>query len=100
MRRTRPLQQPRMNTGEPFVWGTAMGLAVGLVMIVYLLGLIVVNGYDAFWPKRVARIELSAESTARLHEAPTLVGEIVKQQQKVTRILSKPPGDDGANHTE
>ena len=33
-----PLQQPHMNTGEPFVWGTAMGLAVGLVMIVYLLG--------------------------------------------------------------
>ena len=100
MRRAPPLQQPRMHTGEPYVWGTAMGLAVGLVMIVYLLGLIVVSGYDAFWPKRVARLELSAESTARLHDAPTLVGEIVKQQQKVTRILSKQPGDDGANHTE
>jgi phosphate transport system permease protein len=77
-----------------------MGLAVGLVMIVYLLGLIVVNGCDTFWPKRVARLELTAESKARLHEAPTLAGEIVKQQQKVTPILPKQPADDGAQHTE
>jgi phosphate transport system permease protein len=89
-----------MNTGEPFVWGTAMGLAVGLVMIVYLLGLIVVSGYDAFWPKRVARVELTADSQARLHKAPVLAGEIVKQQQKVTRTVSKQLQDDGASQTE
>ena len=100
MRRAQHVQQPRMNTGEPFVWATAMGLAVGLVMIVYLLGLIVVSGYDAFWPKRVVLVELSADSQARLNEAPALAGEIVKQQQKVTRTLSKQSPDDGASHTE
>jgi phosphate transport system permease protein len=89
-----------MNTGEPFVWGTAMGLAVGLVMIVYLLGLIVVSGYDAFWPKRVASLELIAGSNARLHDAPTLAGEIVKQQPKVMRTLSKQSEDDDIRHTE
>jgi phosphate transport system permease protein len=89
-----------MNTGEPFVWGTAMGLAVGLVMIVYLLGLIVVSGYDAFWPKRVARLELIAESKARLHDAPALAGEVVKQQPKVMPPLSQQPQHDGARHTE
>lgn len=101
MRRAQHSQQPRkMNTGEPFVWGTAMGLAVGLVMIVYLLGLIVVSGYDAFWPKRVALVELTADSQARLNKAPVLAGEIVKQQQKVTRTVSKQSQDDGANQTE
>ena len=93
-------QHHRMNTGEPFVWATAMGLAVGLVMIVYLLGLIVVSGYDAFWPKRVALVELTADSQASLNKAPVLAGEIVKQQQKVTRTVSKQSQDDGANQTE
>ena len=69
-------QRHRMNTGEPFVWATAMGLAVGLVMIVYLLGLIVVSGYDAFWPKRVVLVDLTADSQARLNEAPAFAGEI------------------------
>ena len=85
MRRARQSPQPRMNTGEPFVWATAMGLTVGLVMIVYLLGLIVVSGYDAFWPKRVALVELRADSKARLNDVPVLAGEIVKQQQKVAQ---------------
>ena len=40
------------------VWLTAMGLTIGLVMVVYLIGLIVVNGLTAFWPTRVAQIEL------------------------------------------
>jgi phosphate transport system permease protein len=60
-----------------------MGLAVGLVMIVYLLGLIVVNGYEAFWPKRVALVALKAESPARLSQADVLAGEVIKQQQKI-----------------
>jgi phosphate transport system permease protein len=69
-------------------------------MIVYLLGLIVVSGYDAFWPKRVVRVELRADSQARLNEGPVLTGEIVKQQQKVAPALSKRLPDDGASHTE
>jgi phosphate transport system permease protein len=66
--------------GEPFVWATAMGLTVGLAMIIYLLGLIFVNGYAAFWPGRVVQVELTADSQARLNNAGLLAGELIKQQ--------------------
>jgi phosphate transport system permease protein len=66
--------------GEPFVWATAMGLTVGLAMILYLLGLILVNGYASFWPGRVMQVELTADSRARLNNASLLAGELVKQQ--------------------
>jgi phosphate transport system permease protein len=83
-------QSARIWSGEPFVWGTAMGLTVGLAMILYLLGLIALNGYGAFWPKRVAWIELKPDSQARLQEASVLAGEIVKQQPKTNHTLSTP----------
>jgi len=53
-----------------------MGLAVGLLMIFYLLGLIVANGFGAFWPQRVAQLELKDGSAARLRDAPLLAGEV------------------------
>lgn len=87
MQSTQRLSRSRRRTGEPFVWVTAMGLALGLVMIVYLLGLIVVNGYGAFWPKRVVRLELKADSTARLHASRALAGEVVQRQQKTVQGL-------------
>lgn len=82
------VQPYRTRSGEPFVWATAMGLTVGLVMILYLLGLIVLNGASAFWPKRVAWVELKPDSKARLQGANVLAGEIVKQQQKLSHTLS------------
>ena len=39
--------------GEPFVWLTSMGLAIGLLMVVGLLCVIVINGLPVFWPGRV-----------------------------------------------
>jgi phosphate transport system permease protein len=74
--------------GEPFVWLTAMGLAVGLLMIVGLLAVIFVNGLEVFWPKRVAEIRLAAGSAARIGESDALVGEIVKTQKKRRRALA------------
>ena len=44
--------------GEAQVWLSAMGLAVGIVMVVGLLGLILKRGTDVFWPKRVMEIRL------------------------------------------
>jgi phosphate transport system permease protein len=76
----------RATAGEPFVWFTAMGLALGLTMVVYLLGLIVVAGLEAFWPRRVAQIELRQGSQAGSNNSPWLAGEIVKVQQKATRM--------------
>jgi phosphate transport system permease protein len=59
-----------------------MGLTIGLVMIVYLIGLIVVNGLTAFWPTRVIQIELQEGSKAGINNAPRFGGKIVKVQQK------------------
>ena len=65
-----PVQRVRSTTGEPMVWLTAMGLTVGLAMVVYLIGLIIVNGLAAFWPTRVAQIELWERSKAGINNAP------------------------------
>ena len=80
-----PVQRVRSTTGEPMVWLTAMGLTIGLAMVVYLIGLIVVNGLAAFWPTRVAQIELQEGSKAGINNAPRFVGKIVKTQQKATQ---------------
>ena len=77
-----PTQRARSATGEPMVWLTAMGLTIGLVMVVYLIGLIIVNGLAAFWPARVAQIDLREGSKAGMNDAPRLGGKIVKTQQK------------------
>jgi phosphate transport system permease protein len=48
-----------LRTGEPFIWLTGGGLAVGLVMVVGLLLLIMVNGLGFFWPSDVVEFSLS-----------------------------------------
>jgi phosphate transport system permease protein len=77
--------------GESWVWFTSMGLAVGLTMIVFLLGMILYNGLEVFWPKPVSRLELKAGSTAGINEAAVFGGEIVKSQEKPVKVL----GSDG-----
>ena len=77
------------SSGEPMVWTTAMGLTVGLLMVVSLLALIMFNGVTAFWPKRVAYLELTAESRARLGDSAILAGEVVKRQRKTVRATSQ-----------
>ena len=66
------------------VWLTAMGLTIGLVMVVYLIGLIVVNGLAAFWPPRVAQIELREGSKAGINNARQL-GEDRQDPAKATQ---------------
>ena len=44
--------------GEIYVWLSSMGLSIGLGMVVFLLWLILSNGFSVFWPKRVVEIEL------------------------------------------
>lgn len=71
------------------VWATAMGLTVGLLMVISLLALILYNGITAFWPKRVVYLELAGDSLARLGESPILAGEMVKRQFKAARAASQ-----------
>lgn len=77
------------SSGEPLVWATAMGLTVGLLMVISLLVLILYNGITAFWPKRVVYLELAGESQARLGESPILAGEMVKRQYKAAPAASR-----------
>ena len=74
--------------GEGMVWITSMGLALGLTMIVFLLGMIVYNGLEVFWPKPVVRLELKEGSTAGVNNAPAFGGEIIKVQQKAVQVLA------------
>lgn len=67
----------KIFSDEIFVWFTGMGLAVGLAMIAFLLSLVLVNGSQVFWPKRVAE--------ALLTDGAKLVGEVAKRQEKAVR---------------
>jgi phosphate transport system permease protein len=81
-------KQVHKTVGEPYVWFTGMGLTVGLLMVVFLLGLIVVNGFRAFWPQRVAQIVLKDSSPVAIKGSKVVAGEIVKQRQKILRTLN------------
>lgn len=92
--RTKSVQQ---TAGEPYVWFTGMGLTVGLLMVIALLGLIVMNGFQAFWPKRVAQIVLKDTSTVDLKGSKVIAGEIIKKRQKTLRTLNREDASDVQN---
>jgi phosphate transport system permease protein len=80
--------------GEAYVWLTATGLTVGLSMILFLLGLVLVKGCEAFWPRRVVQLTLRGDSPDPLGGARTLGGEITKRQTKTTPMSGvAAPGD-------
>ena len=85
MKPSAPRTQPRPK-GEVFVWITGMGLALGLVMVTFLLGLIVYSGVKVFWPQRVALVTLDEGSEYR--GSPQVAGVIVLEQEKDVRDLS------------
>lgn len=76
--------------GDHWVWVTAMGLGVGLLMVAGILGLIAFKGLRVFWPKKVALLQLRETATP-----PRLVlGEIVLRQEK------RAPGQKGERETQ
>lgn len=74
----------RRDPGESYVWFTSLGLAVAILMIVFLLGLIVVNGLEVMWPKRVALIQLKPESGFETQDSLFIAGEVVTRSAKKT----------------
>jgi phosphate transport system permease protein len=81
---TRTLAAP----GEPFVWLTAMGLSLGLLMVVGLLGIIISNGLPVFWPSKIVEIHLKPGVKNPVpNSRQTLVGEIVQTREKRIPIL-------------
>ncbi len=79
--------RPAKPKGEIYVWITAVGLAFGLSMILFLLGLIFVNGITVFWPKPVALLELKEGSEFR--GSSTVAGVVVVEQEKDVRDLNE-----------
>lgn len=75
------------GSGEPMVWFSGMGLALGLIMVAGLLGVILVNGLEVFWPRNVVQVELREGSDAVLAGADVLAGELARKQEKIVRVL-------------
>jgi phosphate transport system permease protein len=49
----------RSRKGEPWVWLTAAGLTLGVLMALGLFLLILVKGTSSFWPRRIDLMEVS-----------------------------------------
>jgi phosphate transport system permease protein len=67
--------------GESLVWLCSAGLALGVLMVVSLLGLIFWEGITVFWPKSVVQITLKENSQAKLGQERTIAGVVVKKQR-------------------
>lgn len=57
----------RSRRGEPLVWLTAAGLALGVAMALGLFLLILVKGTDSFWPRKIDLMEVvSGEKSEKI----------------------------------
>lgn len=77
--------------GESFVWFTAMGLAIGLIMVVFLISLIIQNGIKVFWPEKTAVIKLKETSKERINNQQYIAGNILKTQERMGTSGSAKP---------
>ena len=68
------------------VWLTAMGLTFGLVMVVYLIGLIIVNGLAAFGHTRGAD-RTPGGSKAGINDARQLGGRSSRPSKRPSREM-------------
>ena len=72
-------------SGELFVWMTASGVAVSLLMVGAMLALIMVNGLGQFWPATLHQIVLKTQET--------LIGQLVGQEVIPNSVtLDRPDG--------
>jgi phosphate transport system permease protein len=81
------LTRSQRAKGESSVWLTAMGLGLGLLMVVYLLWLIVSQGLAVFWPKAIVELELRPGSKSGINEAPRFAGAIAKIQKRRVQVV-------------
>ena len=87
------IQGKARPVGEPWVWLSAMGLAVGVLMVAGLLGLIVRNGLGVFWPKPIVEIELAEGSRFALRGTNVIGGGVYGIRDKA---LPPAAGEDGS----
>ncbi|MBA3708171.1 MAG: hypothetical protein H0W83_05055, partial [Planctomycetes bacterium] len=81
-----PIVRSSRAKGEPLVWLTAMGLAIGLVMVAGLLAVIISQGVGVFWPKRVTRFALPDTAGHQVE----VDGVVVKRQLKTPELGKEP----------
>ncbi|MFZ9937038.1 MAG: phosphate ABC transporter permease PstA [Luteolibacter sp.] len=67
----------RSRKGEPWVWLTAAGLAVGVVMAMALILLILVKGTASFWPRQVELMEVKTGETVE-----KIAGYVTEERQR------------------
>jgi len=83
--------------GEPFVWLTAMGLTLGLLMVFGLLGVILANGVPVFWPAQVVEVTLKPGVRNPVPGGgETFAGSLVQTRAKRTPVLDS----DGKPHAD
>ncbi|MGB1129048.1 MAG: phosphate ABC transporter permease PstA [Haloferula sp.] len=70
----------RSRTGEPLVWLTAAGLTVGVLLTLGLLGLVIVKGFESFWPSRLVVLEVN-EATG---QSSKVAGYVVQERSRRT----------------
>lgn len=68
--------------GEVWVWFASLGLVIGLAMVVFLFGLIIMRGFNFFWPVPVVQLELSEDSEAAFRGNTVFAGTIASTQQR------------------
>jgi phosphate transport system permease protein len=67
----------RSRKGEPLVWLTAAGLAIGVIMALGLFLLILVKGASSFWPKRIELFEVRRGETTEM-----IAGYVTQTQER------------------
>ena len=78
----------KKNNGEPFVWLSSLGLAVGLMMIIGILSLIAIEGVSVFWPRDIVGIKLTKKSKSKIKGKTFFAGEKILEQEKTINKIS------------
>ncbi len=83
-----------VKSGTPWIWVTAGGLAVALVMVFGVLSLTALRGLVYFWPSQVVETTFVEKDGSKIR----LIGEIKEQEEVAVRRLVnsgfKIPGDE------
>jgi len=75
--------------GESWVYLTAVGMSLGLLMIFGILSVIVMNGVKAFWPRPIMQVEISSESDRTFDGGKIFAGELFDKQERIIRNLEE-----------
>ena len=67
----------RSRKGEPWIWLTAAGLALGVAMALGLFLLILLKGTASFWPGRIDLMEVSSDGNTEI-----IAGYVTQQTER------------------